>query len=157
MRLEPKPEMFPPHSLFNLVQGVGAKHFIQRHVKAKVVKECILHVHQHPSITEATITPPTETPRIDWVMSVFLIALADVCSLALAINVRVLSRERFGWVVPHKSQSTFAGTRQIGHLNSDCTPRISARRVLGDNVSGGDNVESCGGPTTPRNLQRVWR
>jgi len=74
--------------------------------------------------------PLTEIPRIDWVVSFFLAAVADVCSLALAINVRVLFRDRFGWGLPHKSESAFAGTRQIGHLNSDCAPRIEASRVL---------------------------
>jgi hypothetical protein len=37
---------------------------------------------------------PTEIPRIDCVPSLFFVALMDGFSLALAINVRVLFRER---------------------------------------------------------------
>ena len=97
MRLEPRPEVFTPHSVLILVQRVGTKHFIQRHEKAKVVEECILHEsnHQYTSIEKATMSP-TGIPRIDWVASLFFVAVADVCSLALAINVRVLFRERVG-------------------------------------------------------------
>ena len=42
MCLEPKPQVFSPHPLLDLVQGVGAKHFVQGHVKAEVVEKCIL-------------------------------------------------------------------------------------------------------------------
>ena len=101
------------------------------------------------------IMTPTKIPRIDWVTSFFLVALPDVCSLALAINVRVLFRERLGWVIPHKSQSSFAGTRQIGHLNSDCAPRIKASRVLDNRISSEDDGVSYEGPTIPHSLQRV--
>ena len=42
MSLEPNPDVFPPHSVLNLVKRVSAKHIIQRHVKAKVIEESIL-------------------------------------------------------------------------------------------------------------------
>ena len=38
----------------------------------------------------------TGTPRIDWVISCFLLAVADSCSLALSISVSVLFRDRSG-------------------------------------------------------------
>ena len=97
---------------------------------------------------------PTEIPLIDWAPSFFLAAFAVVCLPALSINVKVLFRERLGWEVPHRSQSTFAGTRQIGHLNSDCAPRIKASRVLDSDMSNGDRT-SDQGPTILHNLQRV--
>ena len=102
-------------------------------------------------------TLPTEIPRIDCAASVFFTALADDCSLALAINVRVLFREHSGWVVPHKSQSAFVGTRQMGHLNSDCAPRIEASLVLNYQVSDEGDVAGHGELTIPHNHQRGWQ
>ena len=46
-RLEPNPEVPPPYSLLNLMQGVSAKHLVQRHIKAKVIEERVLRTHQH--------------------------------------------------------------------------------------------------------------
>ena len=114
-----------------------------------------MHFYQRASTMRVMIMPPTEIPQIDWAISTFLIALADVCSSAVLINVSVLFRERLGWVIPHKSQSAFAGTRQIGHLNSDCVPRIEANRVLDSHMSSEDNRTNCEGPTIPHNLRRV--
>ena len=46
IQLEPKPKVFTPYTVIDLMQRVSAKHLVQRHVKAEVVKECILQVHQ---------------------------------------------------------------------------------------------------------------
>lgn len=78
------------------MQGVSTEHFVQRHVKTKVIEDCILRPHQYLTVLEAVVVLPTGIPRIDWVPSIFFFALADVCLFALAINVRVLFRERSG-------------------------------------------------------------
>ena len=43
MRLVPEPDVFTPHSVLDLMERVSTKHFVQGHVKGKVVEEGVLY------------------------------------------------------------------------------------------------------------------